>query len=100
MMTEKQQSKVAELKATIAATVATASGTPKEVRSATVALTKELRRSGTTARALAVELGVHETTLSRWKRDERASRRPVVSPTGKLVGDAGFRRVEVTAPAA
>jgi hypothetical protein len=56
-MTADQKSKVAELKAEIAAT-ATGAGTPLKVRTATVALKQELRRYGVTARAVASALGV------------------------------------------
>jgi hypothetical protein len=65
-MTDEQRSKVAELKAAIAASTPTAGGAPQEVRSAAVAPKRELRREGTTARVLAAALGIHETTLCRW----------------------------------
>src|SRR5580704_3212855 len=57
MMTDEQKSKVAELKSVIAAGT-TAEGAPREVRVAAVSLKGELRRTGTTARALAGALGV------------------------------------------
>ena len=65
-MTGEQKSKVAELKAEIAATAG--AGTPLKVRTAAVALKQELRRDGITARALARAVGVHESTLCGWER--------------------------------
>lgn len=64
-MTDEQKSKVAELKAAIAASAPTSGGAPREVRRAVVGLKRELRREGTTARELAAALGLHETTLCR-----------------------------------
>ena len=69
MMTDEQKSRAAELKSAIAASATTADGAPREVRVAAVSLKGELRRTGTTARALAGALGVHESTLCRWERE-------------------------------
>jgi hypothetical protein len=96
MMTDEQKSKVAELKAAITASVPTAGGAPQPVRVAALALKRELRRSGTTARALAAALGVHETTLCRWGRAPEASRAP--KAPAKSGRGGGFRMVEVTGP--
>jgi|SRR6185312_14735652 len=68
MMTDEQKSAVAELKRAIAA-AARKDGAPQEVRVVVVSLKRELRRTGTTARELATELGVHESTLCRWERE-------------------------------
>ena len=46
MMTDDQKSKVAELKAAIAASAPTAGGAPREVRAAAVSLKGELRQDG------------------------------------------------------
>jgi DNA-binding transcriptional regulator YiaG len=100
MMTDEQRSKVAALKAAIAASTPTAGGAPQEVRAAALALKRELRREGTTARVLAAALGIHETTLCRWEQDRGASRGPEVRA---LRGDgrgASFREVRVAAPEA
>jgi|HubBroStandDraft_6_1064221.scaffolds.fasta_scaffold49932_3 hypothetical protein len=88
MMTDEQKSKVAELKSVIAAGT-TAEGAPREVRVAAVSLKGELRRTGTTARALAGALGVHESTLCRWEREVGGGR--VVAARGE-VGGRGKRR--------
>jgi hypothetical protein len=56
MMTGEQKSRVAALKAQIAATAG--AGTPLKIRAAAVALKQELRRDGITARALAASVGV------------------------------------------
>jgi hypothetical protein len=96
MMTDEQKSKVAELKAAIAASEPTAGGAPPGVRVAVLALKREVRRSGMTARALAAALGVHETTLCRWERAPEASRR-LKAPTKSGRG-GGFRVVELTRP--
>jgi hypothetical protein len=113
MMTEEQKSKVAELKSAIAASATTAEGAPREVRIAVLSLKRELRLAGTSARELAGELGVHESTLCRWEREAgggleagrtrrgRAApkRQGHAAPKGKGRG-ARFRMVEVTpAPA-
>ena len=89
MMTDEQKSKVAELKAALASTVATPSGAPPEVRKAVLSLKQELRRGGTTARKLASWLGIHETTLCRWGREEARS---------GAEASAGFRVVQVPTP--
>ena len=108
MMTDEQKSKVAELKATVAATATAAGGAPAKVREAILALKKELRRDGTTARELASALGLHETTLCRWERDEqvgsgttgrrRASSPRTPSPRTPSPRAPSFRRVQITAP--
>jgi hypothetical protein len=108
MMTEEQKSKVAELKRTLAAAT-TAEGAPREARVVAVSLKRELRQTGTTARELAAELGVHESTLCRWERDVGsdivgaargtvAARRKRRGHTGPKRKDrtAQFRMVEVT----
>jgi hypothetical protein len=117
-MTDEQKSKVAELKSAIAAAT-TADGAPREVRVAAVSLKRELRRTGTTARELSAELGVHESTLCRWEREVgsdaevaargrargRANAFGEVGERGKRRGRGGprrkdgsprFRMVEVT----
>jgi transposase-like protein len=98
-MTDEERSRVLELKATIAATATTPSGAPREVRETVVVLKKRLRRSGTTARALALMLGVHETTLCRWEREARdgggrSGRGRQRTPSRRA---SGFRAVEVVA---
>ena len=97
MMTGEQKSKVAALKAEIAA--AAGAGTPLEVRTAVVALKQELRREGVTARALASAVGVHESTLCGWERQRGTSRNPVVARPARKRG-AGFRVVEIAEAAA
>ena len=112
MMTDEQKSKVAELKSAIAGAT-TADGAPREVRVSVVSLKGELRRSGTTARELAVALGVHESTLCRWERvvvgGGVVTARRKVGPRGKRQVGGGpgrggrgarFRMVEVTAATA
>jgi hypothetical protein len=98
MMTDEQRSKVAELKAAIAASTPTTGGAPREVRSAALALKRELRREGTTARELAAALGLHETTLCRWEHDQEASRGPQVRAKRGRGQSASFRQVHVAAP--
>jgi hypothetical protein len=103
MMTEKQNARVLELKGQIEGTAATPSGAPVEVREAVLELAQELGRSGVTARALAGALGLHETTLSRWKRDPQAAPRGRRRPSDSRAAsarDAGFRVVELAAPQA
>lgn len=68
MMTDEQKSTVAKLKQAIAAATR-GDGAPREVRVVVVSLKRELHRTGTTARELATELGVHESTLCRWERE-------------------------------
>lgn len=68
MMTDEQKSTVAELKRAIGAATR-GDGAPREVRVVAVSLKRELRRTGTTARELATDLGVHESTLCRWERE-------------------------------
>ena len=53
MMTDDQKSKVAELKAAIAASAPATGGASQEVRAAALELRDELRQEGTTARVLA-----------------------------------------------
>jgi DNA-binding transcriptional regulator YiaG len=91
-MTGEQKSKVAALKAEIAA--AGGAGTPLEVRTAVVALKQELRREGVTARSLANAVGVHESTLCGWERQRGRLRKPAVArPARKR--SAGFRVVQI-----
>ncbi len=99
MMTDEQKSKVAELKAVIAATGPTREGAPREVRVSAMVLKRELRRTGTTARVLAAALGVHESTLCRWERDVGADGR-VTAPAKRGHGRReSFRMVQVATPA-
>src|SRR4051794_20811907 len=91
-MTSEQKSKVAALKAEIAA--AAGAGTPVQVRTAVVALKQKLRREGVTARALASAVGVHESTLCGWDRQRGMLRKPAVArPARKR--SAGFRVVQI-----
>jgi hypothetical protein len=92
MMTGEQKSKVAVLKAEIAATAG--AGTPLKVRTAVVALKQELRREGVTARALASAVGVHESTLCGWERQRGTRRDPAVATKARQRG-AGFRMVQI-----
>ena len=95
MMTDEQKSKVAELKSAIAAAT-TADGAPREVRVAAVSLKREVRRTGTTARELSAELGVHESTLCRWEREVGGDVEVGVwgrtRGRAKAVGEAGEQR--------
>jgi hypothetical protein len=91
-MTGEQKSKVAALKAEIAATAG--AGTPVTVRTAVVALKQELRREGVTARALANAVGVHESTLCGWERQRGTRRDPAVARPARKRG-AGFRVVQI-----
>jgi hypothetical protein len=100
MMTGEQKSRVAALKAQIAA--AAGAGTPLTIRAAAVALKQELRRDGITARALAASVGVHESTLCGWERAAVTKQDPVVVTGARVVKKtrsrgAGFRRVEIAA---
>jgi hypothetical protein len=88
-MTDEQKSRVAELKSAITAAT-TADGAPRWVRVAAVSLKGELRRTGTTARALAGALGVHESTLCRWEREVGGG--SVVTARGEVRG-GGKRRL-------
>ena len=93
-MTDDQKSKVAELKALIAATATASEGAPAKVRATVLELKRELRRAGITARALAAAIGVHETTLCRWEKDRVMTRdRPAAKKTPR--GSAGFRVVQM-----
>jgi hypothetical protein len=92
MMTGEQKSKVAVLKAEIAATAG--AGTPLTVRTAVVALKQELRREGVTARDLAKAIGVHESTLCGWERQIGTRREPAVARRARKRG-AGFRVVQI-----
>ncbi len=103
MMTGDQKSRVAALKAQIAATAG--AGTPLKIRAAAVALKQELRRDGITARALAASVGVHESTLCGWERAAVTRQEPVVTTGARGARKArrrgaGFRRVEIAAAAA
>jgi transposase-like protein len=105
MMSDDQKSKVAELKSAIAAAATTTEGVPREVRVAAVSLKVELRQTGTTARELARELGVHESTLCRWERDVGGivvdhGKRGVGAAPKSRGRAAPFRMVEVTAATA
>src|SRR5258708_5808373 len=100
MMTDEQKSKVAELRAAITASSPTAGGAPEEVRDAALVLKKDLRRAGMTARELAAELGVHESTVCRWEHDGAASGGPVVPAKVGRGRGASFRMVHVVAPGA
>ena len=102
-MTGEQKSRVAALKAQIAATAG--AGTPRKIRAAAVALKQELRRDGITARALAASVGVHESTVCGWARASVTNREPVVVTGARVVKKtrsrgAGFRRVEIAAAVA
>jgi DNA-binding transcriptional regulator YiaG len=92
MMTGEQKSKVAVLKAEIAATAG--AGTPLKVRTTVVALKQELRREGVTARDLARAIGVHESTLCGWERKRGTRRDPGVVTKARKRG-AGFRVVQI-----
>jgi transposase-like protein len=94
MMTDEQKAKALALKAAIEATAGTTGGASREVRDTVLALKKELRSDGTTARALAAVLGLHETTLSRWKREARAGRGHAER---RARPEASFRRVRLVA---
>lgn len=98
MMTDEQRSKVAALKAALTASTPTTGGAPREVRVAVLALKRELRREGTTARELAAALGLHETTLCRWEHDRGASGRLEVRAKRGRGPSASFREVHVAAP--
>jgi hypothetical protein len=103
MMTGDQKSRVAALKAQIAATAG--AGTPLTIRAAAVALKQELRRDGITARALAASVGVHESTLCGWERAAVTRQGPVVVTAARGAKKtrsrgAGFRRVEIAAAVA
>lgn len=96
-MTDEQKSKVAALKALIAATATTSEGAPAKVRATALELKRELRQAGITARALAAAIGVHETTLCRWQKDPAMTRdRPAAKKTHRR--SAGFRVVQMVAP--
>lgn len=101
MMTDDQRSKVAALKAAIAASATTREGTPTGVRAEVVALKEELRRDGVTARELAASVGVHESTLCRWELETVRRRALVPVVENKARGrSAGFRRVHLAEAAA
>jgi len=95
-MTDDQKSKVAELKALIAATATTREGAPAKVRATALELKRELRQAGVTARALAAAIGVHETTLCRWEKDPVMTREPAAAKKTHR-GSAGFRVVQMAA---
>jgi len=100
MMTDEQRTKVAALKAAIAASTPTTGGAPREVRMAALTLKRELQREGTTARMLAAALGIHETTLCRWEHDSGAGGGPEVRALRGRGHSARFREVHVAAPEA
>jgi len=93
MMTDIQKSKVAELRAAIAASAL--GGAPRAVRAAALVLKEELYQVGTTARELAEALGIHETTLCRWQRDGGSGCGPMASPKRSQGRGASFRMVQV-----
>jgi len=95
MMTDDQKSKVAELKAAIAASAPATGGAPPEARAAALVLRDELRQEGTTARVLARALGIHETTLCRWQHAVVPARAPSASARRDRGRGAGFRMVQV-----
>jgi len=100
-MTDEQRLKVAELKAAITSSTSRTGGVPPAVRVAALALKRELRREGTTARALAAALDIHETTLCRWEHDRGAIRGPEVLLANRGRGHSvSFREVHVAAPSA
>jgi hypothetical protein len=94
MMTDDQKSRVAKLKAAIAASAPATGGAPREVRAAALSLKAELRQEGTTARVLATALGIHQTTLCRWQHDE-ADPAPTAPAKRSQGRGAGFRMVQV-----
>ena len=98
MMTDNQRSKVAELKAAIAASASATGGAPRAVRTAALVLKEELRPVGITARELAKALGIHETTLCRWQHDGGSGCRPRVSIKRSRGRGASFRMVHVAVP--
>lgn len=87
MLTEELRLKVVELKAE----VGTRAG-----RAAVVELKRDVRAGGGTARELARELGVHESTLCRWEREVRAARGRKVREASSQ-GESRFRLVKVAA---
>jgi len=95
MMTDDQKSKVAELKAAIAASSRGTGGAPQEVRAAVLVLKEELRQGGTAAGLLTAALGIHKTTLSRWQHDAGSSRGPAVLGKHSEERGTGFRMVQV-----
>ena len=82
-MTGEQKSRVAALKAQIAATAG--AGTPLKIRAVAVALKQELRRDGITARALAASVGAHESTLCGRERAAVTRQDPVVVLTTRWI---------------
>jgi hypothetical protein len=100
MMTDEQKTKVAELKAAIEATATTMAGVPLDVRAEVIALKRELQREGMTSRALAAVLGVHESTLCRWGREDGVAQRAGASSARRSGGMASFRVVEVMSASA
>jgi len=97
-MTEEQASKVAELRAVIVGALATREGVPPKVRRAAVALKREMCELGSTARPVAVALGVSASTLIRWERDEGADDGPSATTEKTHGTDSGFRVVTVASP--
>ena len=96
-MTDDQKSKVAKLRAAIAASGPAKGGAPREVRTAALVLKEELRQVGTAARVLAAALGVHEATLCRWQQEAGGTERlpPMSTPRSRGRGTS-FRVVQVT----
>ena len=93
-MTDDQKSKVAELKALIAATATTSEGAPAKVRATALTLKRELRRAGITARTFAAAIDVPETTLCRWEKDQVMTRERLAAKKTPR-GSAGFRVVQM-----
>ena len=100
MMTDEQKARVAEFKAVLTATEGSAEGAPTDVRVGVLKLRDELKREGTTARSLAAELGVHETTLCRWARGAAWSPRRAAPPKIDGRRELGFRVVQVVGESA
>jgi hypothetical protein len=66
---------VEELRAAISATAdyRNAGGVPRDIRRRVLAHVAEQKAAGLSARVTAATLGVHQTTLFRWAREERPS---------------------------
>jgi hypothetical protein len=97
-----REATVAELRAALgpAAERGAGGGVPRPVRRRVLEFVAAERKArGTTARASAATLGLHETTLSRWARD---ARRAMSSAHGDHAGvghtNGGFRAVCLAEP--
>lgn len=95
MITEATRSKIAELRAMIAATASTATGTARGTRSAAVELKRRAGDEGMTAPALARALGVHVRTLYRWEWEVRGEGRGGRKRSLRQSAPEGFRAVQV-----